>query len=169
MANLDLADPLRETALRDAEVVTCSRARIAGFQAVVRVPELRHWTQNVLPDAAAALRRRGARPVGPPIVVLRPRSDGAIEVTAGYQIDSASPADGLGCEMLPAGPAARAVHAGPHESLLSAYDRVLERLTVRLRGTVPVMWEEYLVGPELTDSPAAWRTAVICPLNDVAA
>lgn len=150
--------------LTDAEVTTVEGGSMIGLRAVVRAGELRRWTAQALPVVATALRESRVRPAGPPMSIVRPRPDGTVDVSAGYRIDGAPDIGRLVCEALPAGPVAMAIHRGPYESLLCTYDRLVEWLVGHHHVAGPVLWEEYVVGPDTTGEPAQWRTAVMCPL-----
>jgi hypothetical protein len=90
---------------------------------------------------------------------------GTFDVTAGYPtakpLKIGSPFTG---ERLPGGRIVHVLHLGPWSTLLSTYDRLSEWLVAHRLSLVPLMWEEYLVGPDTVADPAAWRTRIVVPL-----
>lgn len=147
----------------DAEVIVVERTYVAGLRASVPVTEVRDWTRQALPVVAATLRDAGVRPSGPPMSELRPRSDGALQVTVGYPVSRPPVGLALTHAVLPAGIAVRAVHIGPHESIQSTYDRLVEWLTGHHRPAGPALWEQYIIGPDVARTVAACKTAILCP------
>jgi effector-binding domain-containing protein len=66
---------------------------------------------------------------------------------------------------VPGGRVVQALHLGSWQTLLSTYDRLSDWLGAHRVLRVPLMWEEYLVGPDLADDPAVWQTRVVVPLH----
>lgn len=151
----------------EAEIVENDSIRIAGIRHRLRAVELRAWTRRTLPAVSSALRRSGLRPRGAPIAMLRPVDDGGFEAFLGYPVDATPWGAELEHETIPAGEAARAVHFGPYESVLATYDRLFEWVVGHGRTPEPLMWEQYVVGPPLTQAPQSWRTVVMCRLRPV--
>ncbi|GAA4607498.1 hypothetical protein BJY16_006362 [Actinoplanes octamycinicus] len=154
-----------DPAVCDAELAIRLPIRLFGLRAEVGVHGLRTFPLRMLPIVAAALHRLGVPPRGPAMSLLRPLDDGRFEVTAAYPTrvprlvgkPFVSP-------RLPGGPAAQVLHLGSWNSLLGSYDRLSEWLAAHRIRAVPVMWEEYLVGPDQVDDPAAWRTRIAVPV-----
>lgn len=148
----------------DAEIVDEEPVQVAGLRRRLRVTQLRGWTRRTLSVVSDALSTAGARPVGPPVAVLRPLPDGGLEVTAGFPVDHRPPGTSLEHDTLPAGKALQVAHLGSYESLAAAYDRLFERLAGHDGAAGPLLWEQYVVGPQDTDVVDAWYTVVRCPL-----
>jgi len=119
----------------------------------------------LLPIFAKALRGFGVDTVGPPVSVVRPCGGERFDVAAAY------PTMGrlvIGQPFLhtrpPGGRALQVTHLGPWSTLLSTYDRLAEWLTAHRVAVPPMMYEEYVVGPDLINDPAAWRARIVVPL-----
>jgi AraC family transcriptional regulator len=68
--------------------------------------------------------------------------------------------------VLPAGPVAMGVHAGPYEQLpetFAAMERWIEASGFRIGGSP---WESYVTDPAQHPNPADWRTEVYWPLTE---
>lgn len=151
-------------ALPEAEIVENERVEVAGVRGRLRVTEVREWTRRTLPVVAARLAGAGVRPAGAPVAVLRPCEDGSFEVTAGYPVERLPMGTRLDRDALPGGQAVRALHSGSWDSLLTTYDRLFEWLVGHGRSPGPLMWEQYVVGPQAGEASDTWRTIVSCPL-----
>lgn len=153
-----------EPALCDAEVVTRTPAYLFGMRHSIELKALHTHPQLTLPIVAKALHRLGIEPSGPPVALLRPRRDGSFEMTVAYP--AAEPLV-LGrpfvAARLPGGRVVQALHRGSWQTLLYTYDRLSEWLAAHGVRSVPLMWEEYLVGPDQVGEPANWRTRLIVP------
>ncbi|MEV8438705.1 GyrI-like domain-containing protein [Actinosynnema sp. NPDC051121] len=109
----------------------------------------------------------GATPTGPPQVAYRGpfRPDGEIEVDLLLPTDRPTgPAGDADTVRWPGGPAARTLHAGPHDRLGTAYEALEE--WVRAHGLRPAgpQREVYLVGPDRTSNPESYLTEVVMPV-----
>lgn len=138
---------------------------VVGIRRTVPARCLHDFVALSLPLAAAELRLAGAGCEDPPIAVHRRRGGDAIEVIAGFP-SALVPAPGapLVRETLPGGRTAQVLHAGPHDALGSAHERITRWL--RGHGVAPpgTVWEEYLLGPAAVDDPRYWITRVVVPL-----
>lgn len=162
MENVDVVQP----EIIDVETVLRRPVSLIGFQTTAPLDALRTRSLAALRTMAVLLDRADVRPDGPATVVFRPNSrPDTFEVTAGYSLPAG---EVLGFELvtdrLPGGPAMQAVHHGPWETLLGTYDQLGEWLAARQVHEVPLMWEEYLVGPETSGDVHDWRTRVVVPL-----
>ncbi|GID29005.1 GyrI-like domain-containing protein [Paractinoplanes brasiliensis] len=154
----------------DAEVATSQPVSLFGIRGTVKLTVLRSYPQDILPVVASALQRLRVQAAGPPVCVLRPRGDGQFDVLAAYPT-SRRPRIGqpfTTCR-LSGGLVVRALHHGPWTTLLNTYDRLSEWLALHHIRQVPLMWEEYLVGPDRTGDPAMWRTRIVVPLTGTSA
>ncbi len=64
----------------------------------------------------------------------------------------------------PAMTVARATYTGPYEGLHGAWSEFHDWLAANHHNTAPDLYERYLVGPDTTPDPAAWRTELNCPI-----
>jgi effector-binding domain-containing protein len=67
--------------------------------------------------------------------------------------------------VLPSGPGAIAVHAGPYETLAQTYEAIEAWLASTGRAASGPPWEIYLTDPSLEPDTAKWLTEVIFPLG----
>jgi len=65
---------------------------------------------------------------------------------------------------LPGGRVARAVYQGGYEGLGAAWGEFKAWIAAQGLAEAPGLWEVYLVGPESSPDPAAWRTQLTQPL-----
>jgi effector-binding domain-containing protein len=148
----------------DAEVVARRPSRLFGLRAMVGLTELHRFPERTLPVVRQAAKRAGVRAVGPATSLIRPEG-GQLEVTMALPVTGrAQPSLPFVVVKLSGGLVAQVVHRGSWDTLLGAYDRLSEWLTVRRVTTVPLMWEEYLIGPDHIDDPRSWRTRIVVPL-----
>jgi hypothetical protein len=148
----------------DTEIVARRPIRLFGLRDRLGPADLRGFPYRALPVVRQALHDRGMRAVGPATALLRP-SGGRFEVTLAVPVTGrARPASPFVVVKLSGGLVAQLVHQGPWDTLLNAYDRLSEWLSARRVTAVPLMWEEYLVGPEQADDPSRWRTRIAVPL-----
>ena len=138
---------------------------VAGMSRCLHVTELREWTGRALRTVRAAFDAAGLRPSGPGMSLIRPRAEGTLDVTTGYPVGEAAQWSPLIVEVLLGGGAARTLHLGPYDSILAAYDLLIEWLSEHHRKVGSLMWEEYLVGPDDTAAAAGYETRVVCPLS----
>jgi effector-binding domain-containing protein len=127
-------------------------------------------TPEQIPDRMAAafgtvfgyLARNGVTPSGPPIGCYDTGSDTFV-VRAGCMVDDPIEPDGdVERYDLPGGDALSTVHVGPYDDLEHAYEALQARAGALGRELSPVMWEEYLTGPEV--APEEMRTVIHWPL-----
>jgi effector-binding domain-containing protein len=64
----------------------------------------------------------------------------------------------------PAMTAARTVYQGPFEGLHAAWAEFGAWIVANGHPQAPDLWERYLLGPDASPDPAAWRTELIRPL-----
>jgi effector-binding domain-containing protein len=146
------------------ERVTLDSRVVAGLRQRVALTDLGGYFAWAVPAVAGELARAGVHPAGPPIAVYRNEEAGHFDVTVGFPVAEAPPTDALVHEMLPAGPAARAVHVGSYETLAETYAELSHWFTRRKLLPPAMMWEEYLVGPGSVDE-SEYRTRVVYPLH----
>jgi AraC family transcriptional regulator len=68
-------------------------------------------------------------------------------------------------DVLPAGPAAVTMHAGPYETLTEAYGAIEAWMEANGRSPAGAPWESYVTDPAEHPDPKDWRTEVSWPLR----
>jgi effector-binding domain-containing protein len=150
--------------VQGVDVVTTQPRRIVGLRERVAIADLSGYFARALPLVAERLGRAGIHLIGPPVAVYRDERGQEFVVTVGFPVDHAPMAiDGLVRETLPGGRAVRAVHSGPYESLPETYARLGAWFAQRAIQPPTMMWEEYLVGPNVTGEKGC-VTEVVFPL-----
>lgn len=90
---------------------------------------------------------------------------GLLTIEVGMPLAEAAPGDGeIQAGVLPGGPAAVAVHAGPYDRIGDTYaamEQWIEEEACAVRGAP---WESYLTDPAEHPDPADWRTEIYWPL-----
>jgi len=66
--------------------------------------------------------------------------------------------------VLPAGPVAIAVHAGPYEQLSDTYAAMERWIEVEGLKVAGAPWESYITDPGQVPDPRDWRTEVCWPV-----
>jgi effector-binding domain-containing protein len=149
----------------DATTIDLQATTILGVHERVPMSELTAFFSRAFGTAAAAIAAQGTHPAGPPVAVYSGTPTETVDVTAGFPVEgTVAEVPGTLLLPLPAGRAAVITHHGSYESLATTYD-VLARW-MRKHGLVatPLMWEQYLVGPESTPDAAAWVTRIVNPV-----
>jgi effector-binding domain-containing protein len=144
------------------EEVVLPERTIAGLRERVATGDMPAFFARAVPAAAAELGRAGIAPAGPPVAAYRQEIGDTFEVTVGFPVAAAPRTDALVRMTLPAGRVVQAVHAGPYETLTETYGRLADWFAARHLTPPPLMWEDYLVGPE--GGADACRTRVVFPL-----
>ncbi|RPF21000.1 GyrI-like domain-containing protein [Myceligenerans xiligouense] len=139
---------------------------IVGLHETVRMDELQDFFPRAMTAAAEALAERGMEPTGPAVALYNGMEGETFDVTAGFPVSpGAAPSDDVVAAMLPGGATIEAIHQGAYDHLSDTY----EELTAWFEGNgmemPPVMWEEYLVGPESEADPGRWRTRIVYPVD----
>ncbi len=146
------------------EMRTLSELDTAVEYATVSFAEIGPWMQKALGEVAHYLERKGAGPAGMPFARHHMRSDGRVDVEAGFPASTPTSGEGeVEPSDLPAGVAAVTVHVGPYDTIAPAYAAL--RAWIRERGHEPLgdAWEVYLTDPDAEPDPSTWRTEVIQP------
>jgi effector-binding domain-containing protein len=138
---------------------------VAGLSETVKMTELTQFFGRAFGTSAGVLGAAGVPIVGPPVALYLSEPTETVEVTAGFPVPVGTAApSGLVIETIPAGDAATATHEGPYDSLGATYALLTEWLTQNHLAQAPVMWEEYLVGPDGEEDPTKWRTRIVFPI-----
>ncbi|MFI7542457.1 GyrI-like domain-containing protein [Actinoplanes sp. NPDC049599] len=155
---------MNATGTDHVERVTLEPRTILGLRQRVGLDEMSGFFARAIPAVAGELARAGTHPAGPPVAVYRHEQDHHFDVTVGFPVTEEPPStDALVREVLPGGPAVRAVHVGPYETLTQAYAGLGNWFTQRKLHPPTVMWEEYLAGPGAVNE-TEYRTRVVYPL-----
>jgi effector-binding domain-containing protein len=163
--NMSATNAVTEQSMDDVERVTQEPRVIVGLRQRVTVEELSGFFARAIPAVAGELARVGTRPAGPPVTVYRNEEAGHFDVTVGFPVTEApASTDALVREVLPGGPAVRAVHVGPYETLSQTYAGLSQWFSQRRLLPPGLMWEEYLAGPGSVDE-SEYRTRVVFPLH----
>lgn len=149
----------------DAATILLQPTTILGVHEIVPLQQLTAFFSRALETAAAAIAAQGTHPAGPPVAVYRGTPTGTVDVTAGFPVESTvTEAPGTVLLPLPAGRAAVITHHGSYASLPTTYDVLGRWMRKHGLAPAPLMWEQYLVGPESTPDPADWVTRVVNPV-----
>jgi len=147
------------------ETITLEPRVLVGQRQRVAVSELGDFFARAIPAVAGELARAGVHPLGPPIAMYQHEQGHRFDVTVGFPVGEVPEFFGdLVREVLPGGPAVRAVHVGPYETLPAAYGELGHWFAQRTLKVPEMMWEEYLVGPGAADE-SAYRTEIVYPLS----
>lgn len=131
----------------------------------IPIAEIKQFFDRALPAVMAALTSRGSHPVGPPFAKYFGMPTDTVELEVGFPVDHAVvAADGVTPSTLPEGPAVRAEHVGPYESLAQTYDAIAAWMKDEGLEPADAMWEVYLSDPSQQPDPATWRTEVWWPV-----
>jgi effector-binding domain-containing protein len=145
---------------REAQPILLIRRRIA-----------RSELQSMLAECFGALYAHGQKaglPIaGWPVARYLSTGPGLWTVEAAMPLAGAAPAAGeMEAGVLPAGPVAMGLHAGPYDQLPQTYvaiERWIEAQGYRAGGAP---WESYVTDPAEHPDPADWRTEVYWPLAE---
>ena len=147
-------------------IVDLEAVRVAAVRSLVGAEDLPDFMSDALSLVAAALREAGSSPAGPPFARYFAAGPEGRDVAAGFPVGE--PFGGAGVVRpgeLPAGPAAVAIHVGPHDGLEAAWNALRQEAGAmqRRRGDDP--WEIYIVGPGSGVDEAEWRTELVWPIR----
>ena len=137
--------------------------------AVIHITVPRADIQKVMGPGIAELRQtleaQGIAPTGPWFTHHRRRPTDTFDFAACVAVASPVAAAGrVQTGRFPAARVARTVYHGPYEGLGGAWGELCD--WIEANGHVPRedLWECYVVGPESSHDPAAWRTELNRPL-----
>lgn len=139
---------------------------LLGMHAIVAQPRLTEFFGQAFSTVATELANQGEAPDGPPVALYRWESGSLLDVTAGFPVRGPV-GEGITTKIatIPGGDAVEAIHTGPYETLSKDYEEIAGWLRERGLTPSPVMWEEYLVGPESQEDPEHWMTRIVFPLQ----
>lgn len=121
-----------------------------------------------LPAVYAHAQAHGLEMSGPPFARYLAVEPEHFLVEAGIPLAEAAPGEpdaGIEPIVIPAGPAAVAVHEGPYERLKETYEAGEAWLAEEGRTASGPPWESYLTDPGDHPDPETWRTEVVQPVE----
>jgi AraC family transcriptional regulator len=138
----------------------------------VRRTEIAATIGAELPKVFLDVQRRGIAITGYPITRYLETSVGLVTLETGMRV-TAHPDEwtvGVGegdvlAEMLPGGPAAVTIHAGPYDQLQAAYAALEEWIVKSGFRPMGAPWEVYLNDPADHPDPRDWKTEVCWPFQ----
>jgi AraC family transcriptional regulator len=168
---------LRERHAKVSMKYTISRQELAAQPVLIvrrRVPrtEIAATIGAEVPKVFLEAQRRGIGITGYPITRYLETSVGMVTLETGMRVMArpeewtigGSEGDVL-AEMLPGGPAAVTIHAGPYEQLLAAYAALEEWISANGVRASGAPWEAYLNDPADHPDPQDWKTEVCWPFQ----
>lgn len=121
-----------------------------------------------LPRVFAHAQGNNLAMVGPPFARFPEIGMGSMVLEAGVPIVAPppeEPGDGIEAIVIPAGPAAVAIHRGPYEGLPQTYRAIEAWVREQGRSIGGPPWETYLTDPGEYPDPQAWETEVVQPIT----
>jgi effector-binding domain-containing protein len=116
-------------------------------------------------EVYAVLAEQGIAPAGPWFTHHRRRPTDTFDFDVCVPVSSpVAPAGRVKPGRLPAARVARAVYSGPYEGLAAAWGEFCAWIEANGHTPREDLWERYIVGPESSPDPAAWRTELNRPL-----
>lgn len=139
---------------------------VVGLREVVPLQELPAFFARAFTAVGAELVREDVSPAGPWLAVYRGAPTDSVDVTEGVSVRRRlTPSGGLDLVTLPGGAAVQALHVGPYDQLATTYGELETWLGDRSLHAGPVMWEEYLVGPDTEPDASRWQTRIVQPVS----
>ncbi|MGP0068327.1 MAG: GyrI-like domain-containing protein [Isosphaeraceae bacterium] len=138
---------------------------IALIPLVVPRAEIQEVMGPTIREVYATIAAQGIAPVGPWFTHHRRRPSDTFDFDVCVPVATPVAAAGrLKPGRLPATRVARTVFHGPYEGLAAAWGEFCA--WIEANGLTPRedLWERYIVGPESSPDPAAWRTELNRPL-----
>jgi len=152
----------------DISVMDQHEQPFLGMHEVLRISDLADtdFYSRAFTAVSAELGKQGLTPAGPPVALYSGDGKETADITAGFPTQqTALPAEGLVAAVLPAGRAAVTVHEGAYDTITTTYSELTAWFEKEHLIPGPVMWEEYLVGPDSGAEPAQWRTRIVWPVS----
>lgn len=125
---------------------------------------------EVLPYVFLHAQKNGIALAGLPLTRYVEMGPGLITIEPGMRVTGAAPPPGTSegdviAELLPGGPAATAIHAGPYDKLPDAYAAIEQWMGTNGLKAAGAPWECYLTDPGDYPDPKDWKTEVFWPLK----
>ncbi len=147
------------------ELVELRPQRVVTIRRTVPRTGLGAFFMEVIPKLQAAIAAQGGKPTGPPYGRFYTGDPAAFDTEAGIPFSGpVKPSGNVGVGELPGGPAAKAVHIGPYDTLPQEYPRIEAWLTEKEKRPGVGPWESY-VDDAATTPHAKLRTEVYWPVG----
>jgi effector-binding domain-containing protein len=150
------------------QIVKTATQLAAVIQLVVPREEIRNVMEPGLKEIMTAIAAQGIAPSGPWFTHHHRMDPAVFDFEIGVPVARAvSPAGRVVPGQLPAATVARTVYHGPYEGLGDGWGEF--QAWMAAEGHVPAsdLWERYVVVPESSSDPSAWRTELSQPLAKV--
>jgi effector-binding domain-containing protein len=150
----------------DVPQITESADQLTAFiPLVVPLTEIQTVMGPAIGEVYAALATQGIAPAGPWFTHHRRQPTDTFDFAVCVPV--ATPVAAVGRVRpgrLPATRVARTVYHGPYDGLATAWGKFCAWIEANGHTPRADLWECYLVGPESSGDPAAWRTELNRPL-----
>ena len=151
--------------LETPKIVDTAEMLTACISLVVPRAEIQSVMGPTIREVYAALGAQGIPPAGPWFTHHRRRPSDTFDFDVCVPVATPiSPAGRVKPGTLPAARVARTVYTGPYEGLGPAWGEFCAWMEANGHTPREDLWECYLVGPESTADPSAWRTELNRPL-----
>lgn len=131
----------------------------ACISMVVPRAEIQSVMGPAIREVYAAIAAQGIAPAGPWFTHHRRRPTDTFDFDVCVPVATPITASGrVQPGLLPAARVARAVYSGPYEGLGAAWGEFCNWIEANGHTPREDLWERYVVGPESSADPAAWRT-----------
>lgn len=147
------------------QVMETADQPIAFIPLVVPRAEIRHVMGPSIREVLSAIAGQGIAPAGPWFTHHRRRPAETFDFDVCVPVATPVTAAGrVKPGRLPATRVARTVYSGPYEGLAAAWGEFCAWIDANGHTPREDLWECYLIGPESTPDPSAWRTELNRPL-----
>jgi len=148
-------------------IVESPELTVARISLLIPREEIRVVMGPAIREIYGVLAAQGIAPVGPWLTYHRRRPAETFDLDVCVPIGSPVSESGrVKPGRIAAARVARAIYAGPYERLPDAWGVFAAWIETNELDVRDDLWECYLVGPETTDDPSAWRTELNRPLVD---
>jgi effector-binding domain-containing protein len=147
------------------KVMETEEQRTAFIHLVVPRAEIQRVMVPTIREVYATIGAQGAAPAGPWFTHHRRRPTDTFDFEVCVPVVTpVVPAGRVQPGRLPATRVARTVYSGPYEGLAGAWGEFCAWIEANGHTAREDLWECYVVGPESSPDPAAWRTELNRPL-----
>ena len=147
------------------ELVDLDGTITAVIRGVVPMSELANFFDHSFSTLAAVTAGQGVAITGPAYALYHGGPGATADLEVGFPTERAvEPADGVEPGSLPAGRAARVVHAGSYEELTTSWERLRGWMAEQGHEPGADFWEIYVTEPSPDMDPADLRTELVWPL-----
>lgn len=124
---------------------------------------------EALPHIFVYAQQNGIALAGLPFTRYVEMGPGLVTMEPGMRVvgPGASSQDEIFADILPGGPAATTIHAGPYDKLSDAYAAIEQWMEAEGLAAAGAPWESYLNDPSDYPDPKDWKTEIFWPLAAV--